>query len=83
MRQITTVSQHRFIGIKAKILNITVDYIHEYCSLNGLCSTLIGNDNEFCYLETFMITWKVVFPCIKSNATVTYHFEQLLIVKSL
>jgi len=71
MMQIATVSQHRFIGIKAKILNITVGYIHEYCSLNGLCSTLIG-DNESRYLETFMITWKVVFRVM----------QQLLIILS-
>ncbi len=66
-------------------------YIHGYCSLIGSCSTLIG-DNESRYLETFMIYCKMedclsvsIQLCIKSNATVTYHFEQLyqLIVRSL
>jgi len=33
-------SQHRFIGIKAKIYNITIGYIHGYCSLFCSCTTL-------------------------------------------
>jgi len=69
---------------------IILCYIHGYCSRIGSCSTLIG-DNESRYLETFMIYCKhgsvsvSIQLCMKSTATVTYHFEQLyqLIVRSL
>ncbi len=58
-------------------------YIHGYCSLIGSCSTLIVTMN----LVILKLSWFTVNMedclsvsiqiCIKSNATVTYHFEQL------
>jgi len=70
--------------ITAKQTYYILGYIHGYCSLIGSFSTLIGDNESQIILNLSRFTLNMedcvsvsIQLCIKSTATVTYHFEQL------